>query len=81
MSLKLVDEQLTLVYGLRLYRGRAPEGGPHAYAEFALPDGRRGEMALHTIVGDRDEIREQLRQSIDAFFELVEPEPEPEPGT
>jgi hypothetical protein len=80
VGLKLVGEQLTLIYGMRLYRGRAPEGGAHAYVEFALPDGRRSEMALHTLVGSRDEIREQLRQSIDAFFELIEPEAEPDGG-
>ena len=72
MSLKLVREQLTLVYGMRLFAGRAAEGGPHAHARFVAPDGSDDELALHTISGTRAEIREQLLQSIDAFFELVD---------
>lgn len=75
MSLKLVREQLTLVYGMRLFAGSAPEGGAHAYVRFRAPDGSDEELALHTISGTRAEIREQLLQSIDAFFELVDPSP------
>ena len=38
MSLKIVREQLTLVYGMRLFAGRAAEGGPHAHVvSFARP--------------------------------------------
>lgn len=72
MALKLVREQLTLIYGMRLLAGRAAEGGPHARATFRRPDGVEEEMALHTIAGTREEIRAQLLQSIDAFFELVD---------
>jgi hypothetical protein len=73
MALKLVREQLTLVYGMRLFNGRIVEGGPHAHVQFRLPDGTAADMALHTISGTRAEIREQLVQSIDAFFDLIEP--------
>jgi len=73
MSLKIVREQLTLVYGMRLFAGRAAEGGPHAHVQFRAPDGSDEDLALHTISGTRAEIREQLLQSIDAFFELVDP--------
>ena len=72
MALKLVREQLTLVYGLRLFHGRAAAGGPHLHVTFRGFDGADEELALHTISGTRDEIREQLLQSIDAFFELVD---------
>jgi hypothetical protein len=72
MALKLVREQMTLVYGMQLFAGRALEGGPHAHALFRAPDGTEGSLALHTISGTRDEIRAQLLQSIDAFFELVD---------
>ena len=37
MSLKLVREQLCLIYGMRLFAGRAPEGGPHARVTFQQP--------------------------------------------
>jgi hypothetical protein len=73
MALKLVREQLTLVYGMRLFTGRAVEGGPHAHVQFRLPDGTEADLPLHTIAGTREEIRAQLVQSIDAFFDLVEP--------
>jgi hypothetical protein len=72
MSLKLVREQLTLVYGMRLFEGRAVAGGPHPHVAVVAPDGHPTEMALHTITGSREEIRAQLLQSIDAFFELVD---------
>lgn len=73
MTLKLVREQLTLIYGMRLFTGRVPEGGPHAHVQIRLPDGSEADLPLHTISGTRDEIRAQLLQSIDAFFELIEP--------
>ena len=72
MALKIVREQLTLVYGMRLFNGRAAGGGPHLHATFRGLDGAEEDMALHTMSGTRDEIRAQLLQSIDAFFELVD---------
>lgn len=74
MALKLVREQMTLIYGMRLFAGRAAEGGPHAHVRFAGPDGAEHDLPLHTISGTRDEIRAQLLQSIDAFFDLVDAE-------
>lgn len=78
MALKIVREQLTLVYGLRLFNGhgRAADDGAHLRATFRGFDGGDEDMALHTMSGTREEIREQLLQSIDAFFELVDPAPE-----
>jgi hypothetical protein len=63
----------TLVYGLKLFVGRAAEGERHPHVEVPTPDGGRDEMALHLITGTCDEIRRQLLQSIDAFFELCQP--------
>lgn len=80
MALKIVREQLTLVYGLRLFNGRAPACGPHMHAQFRGFDGAAEDLALHTMSGTRAEIREQLLQSIDAFFELVEPSDATPPG-
>ena len=72
MALKLVREQLTLFYGMRLYVGRAAEGGPHARATFRGPDGAEADLPLHTISGTREEIRAQFLQSVEAFFDLVD---------
>jgi hypothetical protein len=83
MALKLVRDELTLVYGMRLFRGRMPDGGelPHPHVTIAAAGGADDDMPLHTISGTRDEIRKQLLQSIEAFFDLVEPSGEPEPGS
>jgi hypothetical protein len=72
MALKIVRDELTLVYGLRLFNGRAAAGGAHMHATFRGFDGADEDLALHTMSGTRDEIRAQLMQSIDAFFELVD---------
>jgi hypothetical protein len=73
MTLKLVRDELTLVYGLHLFSGVAAESGAHTHVAVSGPEGRSAQMALHTIRGTRGEIRAQLLQSIDAFFDLVDP--------
>jgi hypothetical protein len=68
------DEPVTLIYGLHLFRGVAPQqGGPHHHVPVAGPDGRQGDMALHTLTGSREQIRARLLESIDAYFDLVQP--------
>jgi len=37
-----------------------------------LNDGSSGRVTMHLIEGTRAQIRRQLMQSIDAFFELLE---------
>jgi hypothetical protein len=74
MPLKLVREELTLVYGLQLFRG-VPEGAglPHAHVTVQGPGGQEASLALHSLHGTREELRRQALESIDAFFDLVEP--------
>jgi hypothetical protein len=67
--LKLVKPQYTLCYGMRLDKGTSPEGG-HPHVPVTLPDGSEATMALHLIHGTADEIKAQLLQSVDAFFEI-----------
>lgn len=67
--LKLVKPQYTLCYGMRLDKGTASEQR-HPHVPVALPDGSKGSMALHVINGSVDEIKAQLLQSVDAFFEI-----------
>ncbi len=67
--LKVVRPQYTLCYGMRLDPGTAPEQ-KHPHVPVRLPDGMQGEMSLHVINGSVKEIRADLLQSIDAFFEI-----------
>lgn len=74
MALKLVREELTLVYGLQLFRGVPDaQGLPHAHVTVQGPGAQEATLALHTLQGSREELKRQLLDSIDAFFELVEP--------
>jgi hypothetical protein len=38
--------------------------------QITLPDGSEGSMALHVINGTADEIKAQLLESVDAFFDI-----------
>lgn len=67
--LKLVRPQYTLCYGMRLDRGAAPEQA-HLHVSVTLPDGSSDTMALHVINGSVEEIKAQLLESVDAFFEI-----------
>jgi len=64
-----------LVYGMRLFdqsRVTAVED-----ARVTLADKTAGRVTMHLIEGTRAQIRRQLMQSIDAFFELVDEQLEP----
>ena len=71
--LKLVkggSQKGALVYGMRIF----DDGAVNAVedARVALNDGSAGRVTMHLIEGTRAQIRRQLMQSIDAFFELLE---------
>ncbi len=59
---------LTLIYGLRL----VPEGEVKSVedARLELASGNEGRVTMHVLEGSREEIEQQLRMSIDAFFEF-----------
>lgn len=67
--LKLVKDQYTLSYGMRLDKGTAPER-LHPHVPVTLPDGTVGSMSLHVINGTPEEIKAQLLESVEAFFEI-----------
>lgn len=67
--LKLVGDQYTLCYGMRLDRGSAPER-LHPHVPMTLPDGTAATMALHVINGTPEEIKARLLESVEAFFEI-----------
>ena len=67
--LTLVKPHYTLCYGMRLDKGTAPERR-HPHVPVMLPDGSQCSMALHVINGTTEDIKAQLLESIDAFFEI-----------
>lgn len=59
---------LTLIYGMRLL----PEGEVTAVGEapITLKNGNEARVTMHMLEGSREQIENQLRQSIDAFFDF-----------
>lgn len=60
--------KLALVYGMRLLP--LDELEQVTDAEIALKNGKKARVTMHLIEGGEDEIRRQLLQSLDAFFEF-----------
>ncbi len=60
--------KLALIYGMRLL----PEDEMEEVkdAEITLKSGKKAHVTMHLIEGGEDEIRRQLMQSLDAFFEF-----------
>ncbi|HVN88696.1 MAG TPA: hypothetical protein VMT61_02690 [Candidatus Binataceae bacterium] len=72
-KLKLVkgaSERGTLIYGMRMLPPGAVINVENARAHLA--DGETSSITMHLIEGTRTQIRRQLLQSIDAFFELLD---------
>ena len=59
---------LTLVYGMRLL----PEGEVAEIhdATLKLSNGHEAHVTMHVLEGSREEIEQQLRHSLDAFFDF-----------
>jgi len=60
--------KLTLVYGMRLLPSDEIEQVGEAAVK--LKNGREARVTLHLVEGSKEDIEKQLRQSIDAFFDL-----------
>ena len=60
--------KLTLVYGMRLLP--SDEIDEIGVATVKLKNGREASVTLHIVEGSKEDIEKQLRQSIDAFFDL-----------
>jgi hypothetical protein len=72
-TLKLVKggtQKGALVYGMRIFDERSVTGVEDA--RVTLANGSTGRVTMHLIEGTRSQIRRQLLQSIDAFFELLD---------
>jgi hypothetical protein len=61
-------KKLTLIYGLRLIAEE--EIAAVENAQVLMEDGQTRQVTLHTIEGTKEQIKEQLLQSIDAFFDI-----------
>jgi hypothetical protein len=75
-KLKLVKGRLprsALVYGLRIFA--AGDIIAVEDARVSLADGTSGGITMHLLEGTRAQIRRQLMQSLEAFFELLDEEP------
>jgi hypothetical protein len=59
---------LTLLYGMRLLPSDDIE--EISDAKVKLSNGREASVTIHIVEGSKEEIEKQLRQSIDAFFDL-----------
>ncbi len=62
-------QRAALVYGMRVFGH--DEVAAVEDARVRLNDGSAGRVTMHLIEGTRAQIRRQLMQSIDAFFELL----------
>ncbi|HLG99105.1 MAG TPA: hypothetical protein VKX49_22525 [Bryobacteraceae bacterium] len=60
--------KLALVYGMRLLPADEIEGIEDA--DIKLKNGNTAHVTMHLIEGGEDQIRKQLMQSLDAFFEF-----------
>lgn len=60
--------KLALVYGMRLLP--SDEIDTVTEGEITLKSGKKARVAMHLIEGGEAEIRNQLLQSLDAFFEF-----------
>ena len=60
--------KLALIYGMRLLP--ADEVEAVSEAEITLKNGRKAHVTMHLIEGGEQQIRNQLMQSLDAFFEF-----------
>ena len=61
-------EKRILVYGLRLFDSE--EVTDVMPAQVVRKDGMMSSVTMHMMEGTKDQIREQLLRSLDAFFEL-----------
>ena len=74
-KLKLIKgaaKKSALVYGMRLFDPSAVSTVDDAQVHLA--DGSSSRVTMHFIEGTRNQIRRQLLQSVDAFFELLDQE-------
>jgi hypothetical protein len=71
-KLEVVKPKHSLIYSMKLMKNVSLDSWTHEHIQVPGADGIPINMTLHLIAGTREEIREQLLQSIDAFFDLID---------
>lgn len=63
-------ERKAIVYGIRMFDADTLDEVPEAYV--MMKDGETNTITLHLIEGTKEQCKQQLLQSLDAFFDLNE---------
>lgn len=74
-KLHVVKSNHALIYSLKLLKNVSVQEWEHESVQIPGPEGKPLTMVFHLIHGTREEIKEQLLQSIDAFFDLIDEMP------
>lgn len=69
-KLHVVKPKHSLIYSMKLLKNIELDDWQHEHPEIAGPDGESITLTVHLITGTREEIQQQLMESIEAFFEL-----------
>jgi hypothetical protein len=69
-KLQVLKPKHTLIYSMKLLKHVTLEDWKHEHVNLKGPDGEPITMVFHMIGGTKEEIKEQLLQSVDAFFDL-----------
>ncbi len=69
-KLRVVRPKHSLIYAMKLLKNTELENWHHEHLQMKGPDEEPVRLVLHLISGTKEEIRDQLLQSIDAFFDL-----------
>ena len=72
--LRVVKPKHSIVYSIKFFRNADLSAWKHQHVQIKGPEGKQVSMVFHSIHGTKEEIKEQLLQSIDAFFELSDDE-------
>ena len=71
-KLHVVKPEHSLIYSMKLLKNVSLKDWQHEHVDIEGPDGEPITLVLHLIGGTKEEIKAQLLQSIDAFFDLSE---------
>jgi len=71
-KLQVIKPKHTLIYSMKLLKNLTLDDWKHEHLKLKGPDGQPIRMVVHMIGGTKEEIKEQLLQSVDAFFDLAD---------
>ena len=71
-KLHVVKPKHTLIYSMKLLKNLTLEDWQHQHLTLQGPEGEPLTLVVHMIGGTQEEIKQQLLDSIDAFFELAD---------